>query len=393
MKSKNKGRKIYKTKEKNYYGKTPFGKFMSVALTVLLIGGIGVLGYSVAGPLIDFSKRKGDDNISATDEGSSLPPEATQAVTAATVDMPENISADEYKIYSLGTDDISGEDALVSALAAVDKSKGYEYICVPLKTAGGDIQYASEVKEAQLSGAVRSGLTLSAITAEIRECGFKSVAEINLLNDYVAPATYPDMSYLTQDDGSRWIDRNGKYWLSPFSDKTVEYLGNIADEVASGGFDAAICCGVVFPPFSDNDKALLGDSVTDPGRYMALTSLTNLIYSKLIAQKTSVMVEISALDIIEGNADILQPMLLDPNTVVLDINFDEYVDSVIFKEAAYTLPADAPGKAVRILELVKPELEQFNVVVRLSGRSFTPEEILEAKDAVAEQGYGSFMIG
>ena len=33
MKFKNKGRKIYKTKEKNYYGKSPVGKAFSVGLT------------------------------------------------------------------------------------------------------------------------------------------------------------------------------------------------------------------------------------------------------------------------------------------------------------------------------------------------------------------------
>ena len=32
MKFKNKGRKIYKTKEKNYYGKSPVGKAFSVGL-------------------------------------------------------------------------------------------------------------------------------------------------------------------------------------------------------------------------------------------------------------------------------------------------------------------------------------------------------------------------
>ena len=60
MKFKNKGRKIYKTKEKNYYGKSPVGKAFSVGLTVLLIGGIVFIGYSVAEPLINYTKKKGD---------------------------------------------------------------------------------------------------------------------------------------------------------------------------------------------------------------------------------------------------------------------------------------------------------------------------------------------
>ena len=66
MKIKNKGRKIYKTKEKNYYGKSPFGKFMSGALSVLLIGGLGFLGYSVAEPIINYTRKAGDEEPSAS---------------------------------------------------------------------------------------------------------------------------------------------------------------------------------------------------------------------------------------------------------------------------------------------------------------------------------------
>ena len=90
MKFKNKGRKIYKTKEKNYYGKSPVGKAFSVGLTVLLIGGIGFIGYSVAEPLINYSKKKGDnaslsqsatENEAATDEN-GLPLEEGTTNTA-----------------------------------------------------------------------------------------------------------------------------------------------------------------------------------------------------------------------------------------------------------------------------------------------------------------------
>ena len=78
MKRKNKGRKIYKTKEKNYYGKSPVGKFMSGLLTVLLIGGIGFIGYSVAEPIINYTQHKGDKPASTmpvtAPAGKNLPP-------------------------------------------------------------------------------------------------------------------------------------------------------------------------------------------------------------------------------------------------------------------------------------------------------------------------------
>ncbi|MDE5765237.1 MAG: hypothetical protein K2I00_09810 [Ruminococcus sp.] len=77
-----KGRKIYKTKERNYLGRNPFSKFMSGALTVLLIGGIGFLGYSLAEPIINYTRHEGDEPIS---EPSWRNSETTTATSTTTV--------------------------------------------------------------------------------------------------------------------------------------------------------------------------------------------------------------------------------------------------------------------------------------------------------------------
>ena len=61
MRTNKKGRKLYKTKEKNYYGKSPVGKVFSAVLSVLLIGGLGFIGYSVAEPLLNYNKKVDDD--------------------------------------------------------------------------------------------------------------------------------------------------------------------------------------------------------------------------------------------------------------------------------------------------------------------------------------------
>ena len=53
MKIKNKGRKIYKTKEKNFYGKSIPNKIFSAGLTVLFLSGVVFLGYSVAEPIMN----------------------------------------------------------------------------------------------------------------------------------------------------------------------------------------------------------------------------------------------------------------------------------------------------------------------------------------------------
>ena len=160
MKFKNKGRKIYKTKEKNYYGKSPVGKAFSVGLTVLLIGGIFFIGFSVAGPLINYAKQKGDtvtttapafeEELITDANGEEITQEDTAAVT------PFNL--ERFKAYTLSTMDIVDKDTLKKALKRVPADGKIEYIEAPLKEAGGDIYYATNNYYSTSSGIVQGAM-------------------------------------------------------------------------------------------------------------------------------------------------------------------------------------------------------------------------------------------
>ena len=92
MRFRNKGRKIYKTKEKNYYGKSPLGKAFSVGLSILLIGGIGFIGYSVAEPIVNYTKKKGDDSTAVSSETTTVSDENGQGtVPAVTLPIPVSL--------------------------------------------------------------------------------------------------------------------------------------------------------------------------------------------------------------------------------------------------------------------------------------------------------------
>ena len=139
MKFKNKGRKIYKTKEKNYYGKSPVGKAFSVGLTVLLIGGIGFIGYSLAEPLINYSKKKGDNTESSVVEAATeqLTDENGEPLTENTDPaVPLPLSAEKYRAYALSTNDLIGTDTLKDALKRVPAGENIEFVEVPLKVGG-----------------------------------------------------------------------------------------------------------------------------------------------------------------------------------------------------------------------------------------------------------------
>ena len=396
MKIKNKGRKIYKTKEKNYYGKSPFGKFMSGALSVLLIGGLGFLGYSVAEPIINYTRKAGDEEPSASVTETKEQTESFSAdVTVNSVDVMDNISVEQYRAASVRTEDMTSTEALAAALERVPS--GTEYISVPLKAKGGGIYYASSVSEAGLCGAVKSALTLNDITTTVKAAGFKPVAELSLLYDNIFPAAYPDAGYKIADGGSMWIDdaleNGGKPWMTPMSDVTRSYLSALGDEIASAGFEKVICEDVVFPPFRESDLALLGEEVSKGDRYLSLTSLVNSLYSKFISGGTAMMLEVSAAEILSGGGEVIQPMVLDVNTLVLKVDFDEIGQSVTAPDTVYEFSGTAEENAKKIIGLVKDRLSDYNVVVRFSGKNTEQSELIKAKEAISDYGYSSYIIG
>ena len=396
MKIRNKGRKIYKTKEKNYYGKSPFGKFMSGALSVLLIGGLGFLGYSVAEPIINYTRKAGDEEPSASVTETKEQTESFSAdVTGNSVDVMDNISVEQYRAASVRTEDMNSTESLAAALERVPSDT--EYISVPLKAKGGGIYYASSVSEAGLCGAVKSALTLNDITTTVKAAGFKPVAELSLLNDSIFPAAYPDASYKIADGGSMWIDdaleNGGKPWMTPMSDVTRSYLSALGDEVAAAGFEKVICGDVVFPPFRESDLTLLGEEVKKSDRYLSLTSLVNSLYSKFISGGTAMMLEVSAAELLSGGGEVIQPMVLDVNTLVLNVDFDEIGKSVTAPDTVYEFSGTAKENAEKIIGLVKDRLSDYNVVVRFSGKNTEQSELIKAKEVISGYGYSSYIIG
>lgn len=397
MKFKNKGRKIYKTKEKNYYGKTPVGKFFSVALSILLIGGIGFIGYSVAEPLINYTKKQGD-NSAATESTQNGASDTSSQATAATVNVQENVNIEQYKAAALSVSDMADIDALRNALQSLPAASAIDYVEVPLKVSGGKIYYYSSVYEAQMSGAIASYLTLQEIVSEVRTAGYKPAAVISMFDDNIMPLSYPQMGYITVQSGQQWIDdsleNGGKPWVTPFSDDAVAYLRDIAQEVSAAGFEKVVCSDFVFPEFRESDLTLLGDDVNGSDRYLAMTSAANAMYETILSNGATMMMEVSVSDILKDNAEVIEPMLLSVNTIILNIDFDELGTALAAGDTVYDFSGTAAEKAVKAVELARDSLSDFNVAVRFSGTNTAESELLKAKEKVAaEYGYSSYIIG
>lgn len=399
MKFKNKGRKIYKTKEKNYYGKSPVGKAFSVGLTVLLIGGIVFIGYSVAEPLINYTKKKGDSTAESAVIASDTTPtdENGEPVTDEGAAPQVPVSAEAYRAYALDPLDISDTQSIKAALKRVPSEEKIEYIEVPLKVSGGNIYYATNNYYATSSGVIQSYTKLSDIVSAISAEGYKPVALVSTFNDNIIPNYFRDMSYLTVDDGSQWIDNDidagGKPWMTPFSESAVEYNTDIVEEVAQAGFERVVCYDFVFPDFRPSDVEFLGEKVVSTDRYMALTSAANMMYDKIMTEGSKMMLEVNASDLLKGKNDVLQPMLLKVNTVILNIDLDIMSYGVYTGDTVYEFTGTPAENVRKMLELVSEDVSDFNVAVRVSGTTLSTQEMLEAKEEIVGYGFDSYVLG
>ena len=395
MKFKNKGRKIYKTKEKNYYGKSPFGKFMSGALTVLLIGGIGFLGYSAAEPIINYTKHKGDEP--SVPEQTTVPTEtSTEAVTTAMTEIvteppTEPVTEGSYMSVSLKGTDLANSDTLRAALAAVPKNEEITYIQLPLKTVGGDVNYVSSIAEAQNS--IKSTLTLSEIVAEVENSGYKATAVVSIFRDNSMPAFYNDGGYVLASDGTLWYDGQGRPWASPYAQRAIDYNSAIVTELSNAGFERIICSDFVFPDFTEYDLQILDPILGKNDRCMSMTSTANLLYSIAVSNGSEMQVEVSAEDIICGRKDILQPMLLSSNNIVLNIEINKLVSGIQAGENLYEFKGTPAEMVEQCLIQVNGDVVDFNTTVRISGASLPTAELTSIKKVLSEYGYKSVVIG
>lgn len=396
MKRKHKGRKIYKTKEKNYYGKSPMGKILSAALTVLLIGGIGFIGYSVAEPVINYTQHKGDkpeeDTTSAAETTGGTVPEGSTSPTEGAPKAPEKFTA-----AGLVPTDMVNAAALQTALSAVPRDAGIEYVEVPLKARGGKIYYATTNQAAVACGAVSSTLSLADIIKAIEDSGFKPAAEISTFCDNQLPTYLPLAGYVTVDDGSQWVDNDpqhgGAPWTTPTSEEALTYITDIIGEATDAGFGKVVCTDIMYPYFRESDLALLDEQYGRTDRFLALTSAANLFYEKSVSGGASMYVGVSAADMLRGNSDVLNAQLLSANTVVLNIDTDELKKGVSDGKMLYEFEGTPAEMTEKCLGFLSDRLTDFNVTVRISGSAATAEELKTAKDKAAARGYSSFVIG
>ena len=394
MKLKNKGRKIYKTKEKNYYGKSPAGKFFSALLSILLIGGIGFIGYSVAGPMINYTRKQGDEEPQESE--TTVPEEISTETQTENSDVSTVYENKDkiYKAFFLSEYDMSSTESIKTAIERIPQEQGIEYIEVPLKLKNGKLTYESSVQEIIDSDIVQPEITLQEIARTIRKEGYTPSAHISVFADSTIPKIYPQYSYMIAETLYAWQDKNADLWASPFYSGYNDYLTFIADEISGAGFKKIICSDLSFPEFTDRDIQEINDErLESESRYTYLADTANALYETITSNNSDMIIEVSASDVISGKSEILKPTFINADTIVVDINLDEISRGVDTGNTVYEFEGTVSENVIKMLELAKEELSDFNIAVRISGGSNNTSDILTAKDDIKEKGYVSFVLG
>lgn len=329
MKFKPKGRKIYRQKTRFERLRAFRSNTGAVVTTVLLVGVLGFVGYSAAGPVIRFLQdremlAKPENLFAETSAAEPAPTEEAVIIeeTGADPTEAEPVSAEplqqpEMRGYTLQPAALATQTALSEALAKAPA--GTTHILVPLKIKGGGICYATALEDVSKTKAVQAVLPLTEIYDTVKAVGAEPVAVINTLEDQIYPYVYQDASYRLKDSEERWTDSSGSMWMSPFSELTVDYLSHITEEVSDAGFRSIVCDGLVFPDFPEEDLNKLDPRCSEPDRYTALVRLVEAMQNA--APGSAFYIRIDSVNALTNRLDALTASdQLDVTALIVSVN-------------------------------------------------------------------------
>ena len=278
------------------------------------------------------------------------------------------------------------------------KNGGYNAVIVTLKSEGGKINYNTSSEFAKTGAdAVQGTMPAVQIASMIKGGGLKAFAVINILEDNNRYGENRDGSY-HNSDGTTWLDnapsKGGKPWLSPFETDTVTYTEYLFDEVSEAGFDGVIAEGLAFPHFRNSDIKYIGDIVNSPDRYKSLISLANTAKAAAEANSAKFMLDLSAADILKGEAEIFKPDELGEITVMLSYDPAELNETIVYNNREIVLSdMSAAEKFKAVMEIVKAEAgDSITIIPCMNYGQFNQTDYNDTIDELIKEQYTSYAV-
>lgn len=404
--SNNKGIKLYRSKGKKYRRKSKLRSVISAIVTVVLIGCVAFLGYSVGAPILNYLQNK-DSYYS---ESGKYVPDVTEDLVSSesgllsdngavsdVVSSNSNTEALEHSdAYTLNAEALKSITDLEAALTGV--SKDYNSVIVPLKLQGGYLNYASVLEDAETADAVNSDVDLQDVYDTITDKGFIPIAQISTLNDNIYPKMYGDTAYRFENEDTLWLDNSpsngGKPWISPFSAGTKSYLSRIVKEISKTGFKEIVCTDIEFPAFRSSDLNYIGSTVKSETRYLALVETANQMIDAANINGSNIIIEESAVKILNSTSEIYKPDELGKCEFSVAINLEEAGDSIsLVSGSNIELSGKSADEKIKLIaEGLKHSYSDKDFIVTLTASEYTESELTKAKTMLADLGYEAVYV-
>ncbi|MDE5577308.1 MAG: putative glycoside hydrolase [Oscillospiraceae bacterium] len=401
------GRKIYRTRTGNRKRRTQ--KFFKVLFTIIILAALVFIGYSVGQPIYKyFSERNergsGEETVPWTPP---VMPDDTEDTDAA-ADNPDETSESSdktdgeaeisFSAYQLPETALISEADLRNALGSA-KDSGYTAVVVTLKAKGGKFYYKTGSQMAlSADGAAAGDMYAGQIAAMIRNAGFIPIAKVNLLEDHNLYGEYKTGAYRFEGTTSTWLDNaaasGGKPWLSPFDTDTQSYAAYLSNEISGSGFDSVIFDGIVFPPFRNSDLNYIGAIVKDPNKYKSLISIADIAAKAAEANNTSVIVTVSAGDVLKGTSDLFKPAELTVKTVSAEYFPGELESTALINGEEIALSELTAYERAKVVfsEIKRLAGDDITIVPALRQTDFSQADFSDTISAFMDLGFDSYII-
>lgn len=323
--------KRYKTRNRKkpiFSDKKSGNSAVGIIIMIVLLAAMVFIGYSVGKPIVDyFSGRpanttpdnpttpvEDDDThqpVTSAPEPDEPTPTSEQTASDEPAPQPQPTDAENILYVKYPGKNGGAYDLLVGERVKYAVENNYSGICIELVADGGEVLYNTSSELAALSEAIApNGISdINEMADYAKTSGLTLYARVSALSDHIASWYDKGVAYMIQGSISRWLDNaiesGGKPWLSPFEQKSRDYIAGFVKEISDAGFDGVILGEVEFPELRKRDLDYIGDRVKSTTRYKALGEFSSYAFAS-VGEGKQTFVELDAGDIISGKAEILK---------------------------------------------------------------------------------------
>lgn len=305
--------------------------FIGIFLMLFLLGAMVFIGYSVGKPIVEFfggrepinddqgtfatlptDSKEQDKSSNETEPTVKTDPPPATVITPSTDPEDEQPKAVQrgtlFVSYPSGNSG-SYEEYVLDKIEYAENN-GYSGICIELIADGGRILFNTDDELAAAAQAVDpNGISdLALVVKTAQDAGLKPYARISALSDHIASWYDKSVSYMIEGSISRWLDNGinsgGKPWLSPFEQRSKDYIGGLCREISFAGFEGLVAGEMEFPDFRQRDLDYIGSRVKTADRYKALLDFAETVFNSFGSSKEFIL-EVDIEDIVSGREEIL----------------------------------------------------------------------------------------